>query len=99
MTTVNMSSSDNTSVRHYLPCYEHSQASFASAGTSAQGKAGQAGNSARRAHLRQAVRHPCVMDDDPRCANQAFNIAADTSKSRRFGFHQYVDTFAMFEQA
>jgi nucleoside-diphosphate-sugar epimerase len=28
-----------------------------------------------------------------------YDMFADTSKSRRFGFHQYVDTFAMFEQA
>ena len=39
MTTVNMSSSDNTSVRYYLPCYEHAQASFASAAASAAHKA------------------------------------------------------------
>ena len=28
-----------------------------------------------------------------------YDMFADTSKSRRFGFHRYVDTFAMFEQA
>jgi len=28
-----------------------------------------------------------------------YDMFADTSKSRRFGFHQYVDSFAMFEQA
>jgi nucleoside-diphosphate-sugar epimerase len=28
-----------------------------------------------------------------------YDMFADTSKSRRFGFHQYVDTFAMFERA
>lgn len=28
-----------------------------------------------------------------------YDMFADTSKSRRFGFHQYVDTFAMCEQA
>jgi nucleoside-diphosphate-sugar epimerase len=28
-----------------------------------------------------------------------YDMFADTSKSRRFGFNQYVDTFAMFEQA
>ena len=28
-----------------------------------------------------------------------YDMFADTSKSRRFGFHQYVDTFAMFDQA
>jgi nucleoside-diphosphate-sugar epimerase len=27
-----------------------------------------------------------------------YDMFADTSKSRRFGFHRYVDTFAMFEQ-
>jgi nucleoside-diphosphate-sugar epimerase len=28
-----------------------------------------------------------------------YDMFADTSKSRRFGFHRYVDTFAMLEQA
>jgi hypothetical protein len=28
-----------------------------------------------------------------------YDMFADTSKSRRFGFHEYVDTFAMFDQA
>jgi len=53
MTTVNMSSSDNTSVRYYLPCYEHAQASFAStAASAAHTKAAVSGDPAARPESR-----------------------------------------------